>query len=79
MLAVDLPKEAQERLEALAAQTGRSASSCATQVILDFLDSGEGCIVALISSREEPTGTPTRRVGAKAWPGECLQALSVRA
>jgi RHH-type rel operon transcriptional repressor/antitoxin RelB len=65
MLAVDLPKEAQERLEALAAQTGRSASSCAAQAILDFLESEEDCTVALTRAEKNRPGIPLEEVERK--------------
>ncbi len=62
MLSLQLPKEIEERLEALAAHTGRTKDDCATQAIVDFLEAEEDYLVAIARLRQERPGIPLEEV-----------------
>ncbi|RIH88177.1 Ribbon-helix-helix protein, copG family [Calidithermus terrae] len=67
MLAVRLPKEIEERLEALARKTGRSKSYYVRQAILEHLDDLEDYYLAVERLEQNLPGIPLdeleRRLG----------------
>jgi len=73
MLAIRLPKEIEDRLEALARQTGRTKTYYARQAILEYLDDLEDMYLAEqrlgdIRAGREPTvplEEVTRRYGVE--------------
>ena len=55
MLAVRLPKDIEDRLEKLAARTGRSKSYYARQAITEYLEEREDYLIALSRlEKQEP-------------------------
>ncbi len=67
MLAIRLPKEIEERLEALARKTGRSKSYYVRQAILEHLDDLEDYYLAVERLEQNLPGIPLdeleRRLG----------------
>lgn len=70
MLALRLPKEIEERLEALARKTGRSKSYYVCQAILEYLDDLEDYYLAVERLESRLPGIPLdeveRRLGSQA-------------
>ncbi len=62
MLAIRLPKEIEERLEALARKTGRSKSYYVRQAILEHLDDLEDYYLALERLEQKLPGIPLDEV-----------------
>lgn len=62
MLAVRLPKEIEERLEALARKTGRSKSYYVRQAILEHLDDLEDYYLAVERLEQNLPGIPLDEV-----------------
>ncbi|ADD27156.1 DUF6290 family protein [Meiothermus ruber] len=62
MLAIRLPKEIEERLEALAQKTGRSKSYYVRQAILEHLDDLEDYYLALERLEQNLPGIPLDEV-----------------
>lgn len=62
MLAIRLPKEIEERLEALARKTGRSKSYYVRQAILEHLDDLEDYYLALERLEQNLPGIPLDEV-----------------
>ncbi|AWR87708.1 type II toxin-antitoxin system RelB family antitoxin [Meiothermus taiwanensis] len=62
MLAIRLPKEIEERLEALARKTGRSKSYYVRQAILEHLDDLEDYYLAVERLEQKLPGIPLDEV-----------------
>ncbi|MDF2097306.1 type II toxin-antitoxin system RelB family antitoxin [Aquibaculum arenosum] len=59
MLAIKLPKDIEDRLEALAAETGRPKDEHALEAILDYLDDIEDRVLAQQRSARLKSGKDT--------------------
>ena len=62
MLALRLPKDVEDRLDALAKRTGRTKSFCARQAIVEFLEEEEDYLIALARLEKERPATPLEEV-----------------
>ena len=62
MLAIRLPKDIEDRLEALARQTGRTKTYYARQAILEYLDDLEDYYVAVARLEENLPAIPLEDV-----------------
>lgn len=62
MLAIRLPKEIEDRLEALARQTGRTKTYYARQAILEYLDDLEDYYLAVARLEENLPTMPLDEV-----------------
>jgi RHH-type rel operon transcriptional repressor/antitoxin RelB len=62
MLAIRLPKEIEDRLEALARQTGRTKTYYARQAILEYLDDLEDYYLAVARLEENLPTIPLEEV-----------------
>ena len=62
MLALRLPRNIENRLEALARKTGRTKSYYAKQAIVDFLDEAEDYLLALARLEKNRPGIPIDEV-----------------
>lgn len=62
MLAIRLPKEIEDRLEALARQTGRTKTYYARQAILEYLDDLEDYYLAVARLEENLPAIPLEEV-----------------
>ncbi len=62
MLALRLPKDLEDRLEALARRTGRTKSYYAKEAISDYLDEQEDYLVALARLEKQRPPIPIEEV-----------------
>ena len=62
MLALQLPPEIEERLEAVAGSTGKTKEECAARAILDFLESEEDFLLATERLGKKRPGIPLEEV-----------------
>lgn len=62
MLAIRLPKDVEDRLEALARQTGRTKTYYARQAILEYLDDLEDYYLAVARLEENLPSIPLEEV-----------------
>ncbi len=62
MLALRLPREMEQRLQALARKTGRTKIYYAKRAILDFLEEEEDCLLAVERLRKNRRGIPLDEV-----------------
>lgn len=62
MLAIRLPKEIEDRLEALARRTGRTKTYYARQAILEYLDDLEDYYLAVARLEENLPAIPLEEV-----------------
>jgi RHH-type transcriptional regulator, rel operon repressor / antitoxin RelB len=58
ILALDLPREIEERLETIASRTGRSKETWAAEAIVEALEDQEDYLVAVERLRLERPGIP---------------------
>jgi len=62
MLALQLSKENEERLEAMASRTGRTQEAWAEAAIIESLEDEEDCRLAVERLQREQPGTPLEEV-----------------
>jgi predicted DNA-binding protein len=62
MLALQLSKETEERLEAIASRMGRTKEACAEAAIMEFLEGEEDYRVAVERLQREQPGIPLEEV-----------------
>lgn len=58
MLAIRLPDEIEERLAALAQETGRTKTTLAREAILEYIDDLEDCYLAEARARKNRKSIP---------------------
>jgi RHH-type rel operon transcriptional repressor/antitoxin RelB len=58
MLAIRLPEAIEERLNALAAETGRTKTALAREAILEYIDDLEDCYLAEARARRNRKTVP---------------------
>ncbi|MCZ7653752.1 MAG: ribbon-helix-helix protein, CopG family [Rhodocyclaceae bacterium] len=68
MLAIRLPETIEERLNALASETGRSKTALVREAILEYIDDLEDYYLAEARARRNRKTHSAGRSGAQAWP-----------
>jgi RHH-type transcriptional regulator, rel operon repressor / antitoxin RelB len=69
MLTIRLPEEIEQRLEALAQETGLTKTTLAREAILEYIDDLEDFYLAEARARKNRNDHSTAGSGAPAWPG----------